>query len=216
MLIKLLLIMAGAIILGIFLGNGAVYGFNHIPPSWLNIKDKEDRQRINSYPWKYVFSMFFIIVGIYLGVKNWHYALSAVITMFILLEITIGSKKYQTVPNQLFWLLGLSAVSFVPFHTNVRDMFIAMAIGIVTSLVILTIPLLLKKGVDYTLVPLGGICGLIMGTKGILWVITIGCIAYLLYSSERLKRKKKQIGIVPFISILTIIYLGIVFIETIR
>ena len=76
--LRVILICVAAIAAGIVLGNGAVYFFNKMPGTWLTDYGQTPseellhptKQRIRSTPWKYVFTGFFITIGIYLGVDN--------------------------------------------------------------------------------------------------------------------------------------------------
>ena len=77
-LIRELIICLAAIGAGVILGNGAVYFFNRIPGKWLCDYGQEPdeellhptRQRLRSTPWKYVFTGMFIVIGIWLGMRD--------------------------------------------------------------------------------------------------------------------------------------------------
>ena len=80
-----------AIMLAVVFGNGSVVAFNHIRPKWFEDYDEDDpakditgtprrilpralveadnegRQRLPSTPWKYAFTGYFAICGIYLA-----------------------------------------------------------------------------------------------------------------------------------------------------
>ena len=74
-LIVTLIICGAAIGAGVILGNGAVYFFNRMPGKWLCDYDEEPSQellhptcqRVKSTPWKYVFTGFFVVIGIMVG-----------------------------------------------------------------------------------------------------------------------------------------------------
>ncbi|MBR3756420.1 MAG: hypothetical protein IKK48_04845, partial [Firmicutes bacterium] len=74
-LIKLL----AAILAAIIAGNGAVYLFNHMPAQWFcDYGEKPTEaisdpytQRIKSYPWKYIFTMLFVILNIKMVMDDW-------------------------------------------------------------------------------------------------------------------------------------------------
>ena len=79
------------LILGIFLGNGAVYFFNKMPGKWLVDYGQEPDeellhptcQRVKSTPWKYVFTGFFIVVGIAMATDDPYYAFAAVFALWL-------------------------------------------------------------------------------------------------------------------------------------
>ena len=95
-----------AIVSGILLGNGAVYFFNKMPGKWLCDYDQEpdeellhpSEQRVKSTPWKYIYSGLFILIGIWLGIRNPIYAVAALIACWLLLEMAIADMKYMIVP----------------------------------------------------------------------------------------------------------------------
>lgn len=86
------------LILGIFLGNGAVYFFNKMPGNWLVDYGQEPdeellrptHQRVKSTPWKYVFTGLFIVVGIAMGRDDPYYGFAAVFALWLLLEMSIA------------------------------------------------------------------------------------------------------------------------------
>ena len=110
------------LILGIFLGNGAVYFFNKMPGKWLvDYGQKPDEellhpthQRVKSTPWKYVFTGFFIVVGIAMGTDDAYYAFAAVFALWLLLEMSIADIKYMIVPDQLILLLLVCGIGLIP------------------------------------------------------------------------------------------------------
>ena len=113
-----------AILIGILAGNGAVYFFNKIPGKWLCDYGQEPdeellhptSQRIKSTPWKYLFTGVFIAIGIYLGLKEPLYAVAAVLSLWLLLEMSIADIKYKIVPDQLIMLLVITAIGYIPHH----------------------------------------------------------------------------------------------------
>ena len=106
-LIVTLIICGVAIVLGILLGNGAVYFFNRIPGKWLCDYGQEPSeellhptcQRIKSTPWKYVFTGAFIVIGIKLGLEDLLFAIPALAAIWLLLEMSIADIKYMIVPD---------------------------------------------------------------------------------------------------------------------
>ena len=69
--IKTIIEILAAVGVGVIAGNGAVYGFNHIPAEWFTPDGCEpteevlsrDRQRIPSYPWKYIMNLALMAAG---------------------------------------------------------------------------------------------------------------------------------------------------------
>jgi hypothetical protein len=75
-------------------------------------------QRIKSNPWKYLFSMGFVILNTKLVVDDWQFALAASAALWILLELALSDKKYSIVPDQLLILLAVTAIGIIPFHSS--------------------------------------------------------------------------------------------------
>lgn len=124
-ILTLLIICAVAIVLGMLLGNFAVVFFNRMPGKWLVDYDEEPdeellhptHQRLKSTPWKYVLSGFYMICGIYMGVRDPYYAFPAVIALWLVVEMAIADVKYMIVPDQLIMMLFVSAIGFIPYHS---------------------------------------------------------------------------------------------------
>lgn len=209
-----------AVILGVLQGNGAVYFFNKMPGTWLcdygETPSKEllhpTTQRIKSIPWKYLFSMGFVILNIKMFVDDWQYAISASIAIWLLLELSLSDLKYGIVPDQLVILLAITAIGFLPFH-GLKD----PIIGLIVGFGIMGIVALIGK-LAYRRETLGGgdiklfsALGIIMGINGILFtfalttLISAGHFAYLL-----MRKKAKSTDtrpMVPYIAISAGIYL---------
>ena len=130
----------GAIAVGTIAGNGAVYFFNRIPARWLCDYGQEPdeellhptHQRVRSTPWKYVFSGLFIAIGIYLAIDSPLYALAAVASLWLLLEISIADLKYRVIPDQLVLLLMVTATGYFACRdfAGPVDMLIGAALGL--------------------------------------------------------------------------------------
>ena len=126
-----------AVIIGILEGNGAVYFFNKMPGTWLcdygeTPSDEllnPTTQRIKSSPWKYLFSMGFVILNIKLVMDDWQYAIAASAVLLILLELSLADKKYSIVPDQLVILLCITAIGFIPFHGSWKAQLFGGLIG---------------------------------------------------------------------------------------
>ena len=89
-----------AIITAIVLGNGSVVWFNHMPARWFDDdglpEDIEQRQRIKSTPWKYIFISYFLATGIFLAIReSLQFEIGALIALFIITEMAISDIKYN-------------------------------------------------------------------------------------------------------------------------
>lgn len=183
-LIVTLIICGAAIGAGVVLGNGAVYFFNRMPGKWLCEYDEEPSQellhptcqRVKSTPWKYVFTGFFVVIGITLGLQNPLYAFPALIAIWLLLEMSIADIKYMIVPDQLIMLLVLTGLGFIRHHAfGVMDCLLGAAVGFGVLLIIALISKIFYKepavgGAD---IKLFAALGLALGTDGIIAVFVI-------------------------------------------
>ncbi len=183
-LIVTLIICGAAIGAGVILGNGAVYFFNRMPGKWLCDYDEEPSQellhptcqRVKSTPWKYVFTGFFVVIGITLGLQNPLYAFPALIAIWLLLEMSIADIKYMIVPDQLIMLLVLTGLGFIRHHAfGVMDCLLGAAVGFGVLLIIALISKIFYKepavgGAD---IKLFAALGLALGTDGIIAVFVI-------------------------------------------
>ena len=114
-----------AIILAVVFGNGSVVAFNNIRPKWFedyDVRDSEDilngtakkvlppklieadssgRQRLPSTPWKYAFTGYFAICGVYLSVRGGSAAfeIAVLCVLFIILEMAVSDQLYRVVPD---------------------------------------------------------------------------------------------------------------------
>ena len=115
-MIKTIIVIGVSIALGIICGSGCVYAFNHIPDEWLGTDEKgREWQRVKSMPWKYIFTATFIVVGIYLGIKEPHKAAGIYAACLMLTEIAMAGFLYGRVPRPLVWLLALTGTGIIPF-----------------------------------------------------------------------------------------------------
>lgn len=208
------------VLAGVLMGNGAVYLFNHMPAEWFcdygeepseELKDPYT-QRIKSYPWKYGFSMFFVMIGLYLVREDWTYALASCVSIWFLLEMSISDIKYRIVPDQLIILLAVSSIGFLGYH-NWKDMLYGVAAGIV--LMGLTAAfgkaLYRRESIGGGDIKLFGAVGLLLGIKGAAAVFILSSLlsgAHLIYLLAAGKMKKEDtIPMVPYISAAAAIYL---------
>ena len=115
-MIKTIIVIGVSIALGVICGSGCVYAFNHIPDEWLGTDEKgREWQRVKSMPWKYIFTATFIVVGIYLGIKEPHKAAGIYAACLMLTEIAMAGFLYGRVPRPLVWLLALTGTGIIPF-----------------------------------------------------------------------------------------------------
>lgn len=213
-----------AIIVGVILGNSAVYVFNKIPGKWLVDYGKEPdaellnptRQRIRSTPWKYCFSCLFVMAAIKLGLENPIYGVIALITCWLLLEMAIADLKYMIVPDQFIALMMIAGIGFVPHHTNGPMAGIwGACIGFGVMLIIGILGKIIYKtetlgGGDIKLFTALGLC---LGSEGILIVFVLSTfitalhLAYLTAKKQVKAREKRPL--VPYIAVSSTIYMVI-------
>ena len=127
-----------AAVLAILFGNGSVVAFNRIKPQWfedwdetaakdaprkiLPIKlveaDADGRQRLPSSPWKYAFTGYFALTGLYLAVRGSGllFEISVLCVLFIVLEMAISDQLYRVVPDEFSIMLAIAATAFVEYH----------------------------------------------------------------------------------------------------
>ena len=153
-MIKTIIVIGVSIALGIICGSGCVYAFNHIPDEWLGTDEKgREWQRVKSVPWKYIFTATFIVVGIYLGIKDPHKAAGIYAACLMLTEIAMAGFLYGRVPRPLVWLLALTGTGIIPFTieedlgfgAGTAGMIKAHLAGAAAGFVILFILLIIKR-----------------------------------------------------------------------
>ena len=210
-----------AILAGIFFGNGAVYFFNKMPAKWFcdygeepseELKDPYT-QRIKSYPWKWVFTMLFIAMGIWMGIRDWRFAIPAICVIWILTEISISDIKYRIVPDQLVILLAVSAVGFIAFQDSWKDCLIGAVIGfgIMGFIALIGKIIYRKEAIGGGDIKLFASLGLVTGTYGILTIFVMATLISAVHFIWLLARKKIKktdtMPMVPYITIAAAIYL---------
>lgn len=210
-----------AILTGIFAGNGAVYFFNKMPAKWFcdygqmpspELLDPYT-QRVKSYPWKFVLTMLFVVIDIRLVMDDWQFAIAAVCSLWLLLEMAISDIKYRIVPDELILLLAVSALGYIPYHGSWKECLFG---GLAGFGIMLLVALLGK--IAYRRESLGGgdiklfaSLGLITGIPGILIVFVLttlfsaGHLIFLLAAKK--KKKTDTIPMVPYIAVSTAVYL---------
>ena len=168
--IELVLRIVIAIVCAAVFGNGSVVAFNRIKPRWFEDYDDDQsgavpgeprkvlppklleadnagRQRIPSSPWKYAFTGYFAITGIYLAIRGGStmYEISVLCVLFIVLEMAIAEQRYRVVPDEFSVMLAVSAAAFVQYHEKWWEPAAGAALGLGISLAVLLLGLLLFK-----------------------------------------------------------------------
>ena len=217
-----------AIGLTILFGNGCVVFFNRLPVQWF-AEEKEDgttqlpeelqdlgdgtRQRLPSTPWKFVFTGYFGITGLFLALySSLQYEVAVLFVMAIVLEMAICDKKYQIVPDMFSILLAVSALGFITFQEKWWDPLLGALYGAGMVLLIHLIgKLFLKKDI------IGGAdlkfflaIGLITGSKGVLLVfiatqLIMGIHAGYLYLRKRVQ-KGDTMPLLPYVFLVLTVY----------
>lgn len=205
-MVKIIYVTA-AVVLGILGGNGAVYVFNRMPAKWLTDygeAPKEDllqRQRLNSTPWKVIFSCLMIATGVYLVYIDPLYALGADITVFLLILVSVADAKYMIVPDEVCIALALCSAGFVKFHDKPVDILFGGLAGAGIMLAIAFIGKLIYKRETMGMgdVKLMAAVGLIAGLRGtVIIYIAASILAAMAYALLLARRRIKSTDVQPF------------------
>ena len=222
--LKTLIICGAAVVAGVLAGNGAVYFFNKMPGAWLvDYGEEPDEellhptvQRVKSTPWKYLFTGFFIVIGIKMAMEDPMFAVPAIAAIWLLLEMAIADAKYMIVPDQLIMLLVVCGLGFIPHHAlGVMDCLRGALIGFGVMLVIALIGRIAYKkpavgGADVKLFAALGLC---CGTDGVLVIfllttfISAGHFVWLM--ARRGAKLSDERAMVPYIALSATLYLVI-------
>ena len=209
-----------AAVLAVLLGNGSVVAFNRIKPRWFEDYDEEQagteageprkvippklleadntgRQRLPSSPWKYAFTGYFAITGLYLALRggSLSYEISVLCVLFIVLEMAIADQLYRVVPDQFSIMLAISAVAFIQYHDKWWEPAAGAALGLGISLAILLLGILLFKtgsigGAD---IKFFTCMGLITGRTGIAIIYILTTLFFAVYSAVVIATRKGSI-----------------------
>lgn len=223
-LVILLVKIIGSILCGIIAGHGAVYVFNKIPAKWLCDYGEEPSQelkdpyisRIKGYPWKLVFSGFFVAGSIYLSARDWQFALAALPFCWSLLVIALADKKYMIIPDQFVILTAISAMGFIPYHMSFLQPLWGGLLGIGLMLLCALAGRLLfkKESLGFGDVKLMGAMGLAMGTYGIVLVFILSAfISSVIFTAGLLRKTLKKDDmkpLAPYLCAAAIIYVVII------
>ena len=218
--IDLILRIAAAIICAAVFGNGSVVAFNRIKPRWFEDYDEDQsgtepgeprkvlppklleadnagRQRLPSSPWKYAFTGYFAITGLYLAIRGGSltYEISVLCVLFIVLEMAIADQMYRVVPDEFSIMLAISAAAFVEYHENWWEPAAGAALGLGISLVILLLGMLLFRtgsigGAD---IKFFTCMGLVTGRTGIVIIYILTTLLFAFYSAVMIAAKKSSI-----------------------
>ena len=210
-----------AILIGIFQGNGAVYLFNRMPAQWFCDYGEEPTpemrdpyiQRVKSHPWKYIFTMAFVILNIKMVVDDWQFAIAGTAALWLLLELSISDIKYRIVPDQLLILLTITGLGFMVYHSSWIGCLIGAAIGFGLMALIASLGKLF-----YQKLALGGgdiklytVLGFITGVRGILFIFVVSTLvsgAWFVVQLARRKIKKTDTQpMVPYIAAAAAFYI---------
>ena len=211
-----------ALVLGIIGGNGAVYAFNHMPAQWLcdygevPKEDKLQRQRINSRPWKALFSVLMVAGGVKLAADDFLFALPVMAEMWLLIIISIADAKYMIIPDQAVIALAICSVGLVNYHSNPLDMLYGAFCGGGVMLLMAFLGRLIsgKEAMGFGDVKLMAALGFITGIRGIIAIIigmsVISAMAFtVLIAMKKIKRTdSKPLG--PYISAAAVIYMLVI------
>lgn len=220
-LIGRLVLGGGAVLLALLEGNGAVYFFNQVPAKWLcDYGEQPDpdlfspyAQRIKSYPWKYLFSMAFVLLNLKLLTEEWGFAFASSLAAFVLLELSLADLKYRVVPDQFLLLMAVTAIGFIPYTVSPREALLGalLGFGLMGGIALL-------GKVAYRRMTLGGgdiklmtIIGLITGPAGALAVFSLSSLTAALHFVILIARKKCKATdtrpLVPYIGAAMVLYL---------
>lgn len=210
-----------AIFAAVLEGNGAVYFFNKMPAQWLcdyGQRPSEElrnptEQRVRSMPWKYIFTMFFVVINIKLVIDDIQFSVPASFVIWILLELSIADKKYKILPDQLIILLSVCSLGFIPYRDGVYDILLGGATGFALMVLIALI-----GKVTYRRDTIGGgdiklftAIGFICGSFGVILIFAATAVfsaTHMVYLLLRRRIKRTDyLPMAPYISIATGVYL---------
>ena len=213
---------AAVVAAGVLLGNGAVFVFNRLPASWLcdygevPAEDKLMRQRINSTPWKALFSVLLTVCGVWLAREDFLYALSVMIVLWILILISISDAKYMIIPDQCVIALAVCSFGFVNYHDKTLDMLYGALLGAGAMLAIALSGKLIAKGdaLGFGDVKLMAALGFIAGFRGTALIIAgmsiLSAMAFTVLLAMKKVKKNEGKPLAPYISAAALIYFVLV------
>ena len=209
-----------AAVLAILFGNGSVVAFNRIKPRWFEDYDEDQsgtmpgeprkvlppklleadnagRQRLPSSPWKYAFTGYFAITGIYLAIRGGSltYEISVLCVLFIVLEMAISDQMYRIVPDEFSVMLAISAAAFVQYHDKWWEPAAGAALGFGISMAVLLLGMILFKtgsigGAD---IKFFTCMGLVAGRTGIAIIFVLTTLLFAVHSAVIIATKRGTI-----------------------
>ena len=160
-----------------------------LPPKLIEAEEA-GRQRLPSSPWKYAFTGYFAICGIYLAVRGGSlaYEISVLCVFFIMLEMAIADQLYQVVPDQLSIALAVTAVAFIGYHDKWWEPAAGALLGLGITLVIFLLGQLLFRtgsigGAD---IKFFAAIGLVSGRTGVAVIFILTTLLFAVYSVIRI------------------------------
>lgn len=202
-----------AAVAAVVFGNGSVVVFNRIKPRWFEDYDEEKsgevpgeprkvlppklieadnagRQRLPSTPWKYAFTAYFALSGLYLAVRGGsiNYEIAVLCVLFIVLEMAIADQLYQVVPDEFSIMLAISAAAFIEYHEKWWEPAAGAALGLGISLAVLLLGMLLFRtgslgGAD---IKFFTCMGLVTGRTGIAIIFVLTTLLFAVYSAIKI------------------------------
>ena len=209
--VALLIRIIVAVVLAVIFGNGSVVLFNRVPARWFEDYTEEDiaagrfdeerkvlppklleadsmgRQRLPSTPWKYAFTGYFAICGIYMAIRGsgLSFEIPALCVLFIVLLMAISDQLYKVVPDQFCIMLAISAAAFVDFHEKWWEPAAGAALGLGISLTILLLGNLLfgAGSIGGADIKFFGCIGLVTGRTGVAAIFILTTLLFAAYSA---------------------------------
>ncbi len=208
------------VLVGILMGNGAVYLFNRMPAKWFADYGEEpceellnqDGQRLKSYPWKFVFSMLFAAIAVYGFARDWRYAIAVLCILWILLEIAVGDQKYRIISDELVILLAVSSIGMARYVNGWKDMlmgalagFLIMGFGALIGRMAYHKPAV--GGGDIKLFAAVGLTGGLYGMFAVFILTALLSAGHLVYRiARRTARKGQAVPMAPYVFVSALIY----------
>ena len=205
---------AGAVLMGVLAGFGAIYIFNKMPAGWLcdygetpdPVLSDPQVQRVKGFPWRWIYAAGFTCLLIRLVFVDLQFAAAALFACWALLITGLADLKYSVIPDQFTIMLALSAMGFIPFHDTFTDVIFGALIGggVMIMVSLLGGAAYKKEVMGFGDVKLFASLGLVLGVQGTLIAlvgasITAGAAAAAGLASGRYKKDDaRPLG--PFIS----------------
>ena len=159
-------------------------------PVKLTEADEAGRQRLPSTPWKYAFTAYFALCGLYLAIRGGSLAfeISVLCVLFVVLEMAIADQLYQVVPDQFSIMLALMSAAFIGYHEKWWEPAAGAVLGLAVSLAILGLGFILFRtgsigGAD---IKFFTCMGLITGRTGIAVIYILTTLFFAAYSAVRI------------------------------